>query len=120
NKQKNSENFSALEKLVKSDQGKALLKNVLVAKAQYGLSQQEFLKLIEAGKKDEATALLFSTLGKDQQNYFESLEELIRHQTAGVSDSVKLAENTYQHTLLMLSGLAVFALVFGCGVAIWI
>jgi methyl-accepting chemotaxis protein len=113
--------FSATQQaLVKSDKGKALLQAVVNARAQYGASQKEFMELSAAGKKEEATILLFTKIREDQRNYFDALRGLIKHQTAGVADSGKQAESTYQSARVMLLCLAALALVLGSGVAIWI
>ena len=120
NKKENSENFDKISALVKSDEGKALLQATLAAKAQYGVTQKEFMALAADGKKEEATALLLTKLRADQHNYFTSLRELIKHQAAQVADGANQAEATYQSTRLMLLCLAALALMLGGGVAIWI
>ncbi|RFP09188.1 HAMP domain-containing protein [Duganella sp. BJB488] len=120
NKKENSSTISKLEMLVKSDEGKALLKNVLEARSQYGVSQQEFMTLALAGKKEEAKALLLATVNKDQRAYYDAVKSLIRHQTEAVTISGHQAEVTYQNTRVTLLCLAALAVVLGSAVAIWI
>ena len=120
NRQEISAHLDKLAAMIQSDEGKARLKAVVDAREVYRASQQGFLELVDAGKKQEASALLLSRIRENQRIYFDAVRELIKLQDARVFDSGRRAENTYRSTVNWLMGLAALALVFGAAVAVWI
>ena len=118
-KQRNNDNFSKLEALIKSDEGKAMLRTVVEARARYSVTQKAFMDLAASGKKEDAAAMLLTEVLKEQRNYLDALTALIQHQTTSVVASGEQAKTTYQHTRAMLGGLAAVALILGGGVAFW-
>ena len=112
--------FDKLTALVKSDQGKMLLQEVLAAKATYESSQNKFLGLTVEGKHADAAAWLRGQLGADQRRYFAALHVLLDHQKGSLEENSRLAESTYHHTVNVLIALALLALAVGAVVAIWI
>jgi methyl-accepting chemotaxis protein len=120
NRQENTANLDKLAALIKSDEGKTKLKAVQDAREVYRTSQQGFLDLMDAGKKQEAATFLLTQVRNDQRSYFDAVRELIKLQDARVLDSGRLAGDTYRTTVTWLMGLAAVALVLGTIVAIWI
>jgi methyl-accepting chemotaxis protein len=120
NRQEISAHLDKLAAMIQSDEGKARLKGVVDAREVYRASQQGFLELVDAGKKQEASALLLSRVRENQRIYFDAVRELIKLQDARVFDSGRRAENTYRSTVNWLMGLAALALVLGAAVAVWI
>jgi methyl-accepting chemotaxis protein len=120
NRQEISAHLDKLAAMIQSDEGKARLKGVVDAREVYRASQQGFLELVDAGKKQEASALLLSRIRENQRIYFDAVRELIKLQDARVFDSGRRAENTYRSTVNWLMGLAALALVLGAAVAVWI
>ncbi len=120
NKQKNGDNFSRMAALVKSDQGKALLRAAEDARSRYWASQSMFMTLVAAGKKKEATDLLLTQVVNDQRLFFDAVRGMVQHQSAGVVASGQQAEHTYRRTRVMLLCLAALALLSGGAVAVWI
>jgi methyl-accepting chemotaxis protein len=119
-KKDNDQYYAKLEPLLKSNSDRASLRIVLDARNQYSASQKEFIDLVNAGKKEEATILLLTKTRKDLQLYVDTLKSLIQLQTEGVTESGKQAEATYRNTRIMLLCLAALAFALGSGVAIWI
>jgi len=120
NRQENSAHLDKLAVLIKSEQGQARLKTVLDARAVYGASQQSFMDLVAAGKKEEATAWLLTRVRKDQRDYFDAVRALIRLQDDRVLESGARADATYRATVGWLLALAALAFVLGVVVAVWI
>jgi methyl-accepting chemotaxis protein len=120
NRQENTANLDKLAALIKSDEGKTKLKAVQDARDVYRTSQQGFLDLMDAGKKQEAATFLLTQVRNDQRSYFDAVRELIKLQDARVLDSGRRAEDTYRTTVTWLMGLAAVALVLGTIVAVWI
>ena len=67
NRQENTANLEKLATLIKSDAGKAKLKAVQDAREVYRASQQAFLEMMDAGKKQEAATFLLTQVRKDQR-----------------------------------------------------
>jgi methyl-accepting chemotaxis protein len=120
NRQENSANLDKLAALITSEQGRAALKTVLDARAAYGASQQTFMDLVAAGKKEEATSWLLTRIRKDQRDYFDAVRALIRLQDGRVLDSGARADATYRNTVGWLLALAALACALGVAVAVWI
>ena len=99
NRQENSAHLDKLAVLIKSEQGQARLKTVLDARAVYGASQQSFMDLVAAGKKEEATAWLLTRIRKDQREYFDAVRALVRFQDARVLDSGAHADARTKETI---------------------
>jgi len=120
NRQENTAHLDKLAVLIKSEQGQARLKTVLDARATYGASQQTFMDMVAAGKKEEATAWLLTRVRKDQREYFDAVRALIRFQDERVLDSGARADATYRSTVAWLLALAALAFLLGVVVAVWI
>jgi methyl-accepting chemotaxis protein len=120
NREENTANLDKLAALIKSEEGKIKLKAVQAARDVYRTSQQAFLELVDAGKKQEAATFLLTQVRKDQRNYFDTVRELIKLQDARVRDSGQRAEETYRSASRWLMGVAATALALGAAVAFWI
>jgi methyl-accepting chemotaxis protein len=120
NREENTANLDKLAALIKSEEGKIKLKAVQAARDVYRTSQQAFLELVDAGKKQEAATFLLTQVRKDQRNYFDTVRELIKLQDARVRDSGQRAEETYRSASTWLMGVAATALALGAAVAFWI
>ena len=70
------EALAKLEKTITSDEGKQKLKSIMDARAAYLPVQENFMKLIDEGKKADATNLLLNQLRPAQLAYFDNIEKL--------------------------------------------
>jgi len=89
NRQENTVNLEKLAALIQSDEGKATLKAVQDAREAYRTSQQAFLELMDAGKKQEATTFLLNEVQKHQSHYFDAARNLIKLQDGRVRDKIQ-------------------------------
>jgi methyl-accepting chemotaxis protein len=87
------ENLAKLEDTIKSDAGKAILKEVTDARAKYVVGQDEFLKLIKEGKQAEAKVFLLSTLRATQATYIDAVNKIITFQSDLMKKPVKKPTN---------------------------
>ncbi|GEM_PF-217756 len=111
-----NQKLDELGKTIHADAGKARLKNLIAARAAYGQAQQEIVRLIVAGKKEEAKQGLFSKLRPVQGKYFQEVGELIKFQANLVEKAGQEADATYQSArttviILLLAALALVALI---------
>lgn len=112
-------NFEALTKTVTSIKGSEILKAAISARAAYGESQELFITLHDAGKLEEAKALLMNRLRIQQQNYMTSLKRLIAFQTSLMDDSVKSQQEEYATARQALLELGAVGVVLG-GLIAWL
>ena len=103
-----SDNLENLDKTIKSEKGRAILKDIGIARAAYVVSQDKFLELLKADKKADIVALMQGELRKTQTDYLASVNALIKFQTDAMEKSGKDADELVGSTekLIMALGIA--------------
>ncbi|HJV80262.1 methyl-accepting chemotaxis protein [Noviherbaspirillum sp.] len=104
------ENITRLDKAIASPKGKELLNGIVGAAEKYLVQEEQFVRFINEGKRDEAKGLLLTQLRPAQLAYMEALEALIKHQGQLMEDSGKDASDEFQSArtlMLIMGGLAV-------------
>jgi methyl-accepting chemotaxis protein len=114
------ENVDKLEQTVKSEKGKMLLKAIADSRVTFAASQDEFLRLINKGRHDDAIALIMGTLSKEQAAYFEAVRNLIDYQQQLMADSGKQAGDNYAAARNLMIILAFIAFLFAAFIAFWV
>jgi methyl-accepting chemotaxis protein len=110
-----AENFAKLEKTMKSETGRALLKTAGETRAIFEKDLDQFLGLHKAGKTNDAIELMLSKLRKSQSDYIKAVGGIVDHQTKVMEDSGKAVTqeaDRAQQALLILAGVAI-ALALG-------
>jgi len=110
------ETLQKLEKLLNTENGRALFKTVTDARAPYVNATDRLIKLIEDGKKEEATVLLIGEVRVVQFAYSNSLTKFNEYVTVLMNNAAQDAEEAYKFArilMLVLSaiGIAIAALV---------
>ncbi|MDR3568913.1 MAG: methyl-accepting chemotaxis protein [Syntrophobacteraceae bacterium] len=113
-----SRNIDSLSKTVKSEEGKAILKDMLKRRSAYIGAKDEVLGLIESNKKQEATAALFA-MRPAQDKYFSALDSFIKFDHTMMESAGKAAGDSYHSSRNLLTfllcgslALAVFIILF--------
>ena len=103
-----SDNLEKLDKTIKSEKGRAILKDIGTARAAYVVSQDKFLDLLKADKKADIVTLMQGELRKTQGDYLASVNVLIKFQTDAMEKSGKEADELVGSTerLIMILGIA--------------
>lgn len=104
-----SDRIEKLEKTITSEVGKATLKKVNEARANYVMQQDKFIEFIKTGKREEAVVLLSADLRKTQTDYLTAIIALNDLQTQLVEKAGKDAEelaSSSERMLIILAGLA--------------
>ena len=109
--------FEQLQKVVASDSGKALLKDVLEKRTAYVQAYTIVAKLIEDGEKEKATTELMTTVRKAQASYFEALDKMILHQSNSVKETAKHADDTAAGAKMLIIVLLIIATLISIALA---
>ncbi|HXA47835.1 MAG TPA: methyl-accepting chemotaxis protein, partial [Burkholderiaceae bacterium] len=109
-----------LDKSITTTKGRELFKAMQDAHEKYAVDESEFVKLIEAGNKEEAKSLLLGHLRTSQLALFESLGKLIVHQGELMDESGKESNDTYHSAFSLIVGIAIGAVVIAVVLSFWI
>ncbi|WEF33278.1 methyl-accepting chemotaxis protein [Pseudoduganella chitinolytica] len=114
------EHFNKLEQLVASAKGRETLRVAQEHRERYKVVQDQFLRLVGEGRRDEARALLISQMEGIQAAYMESIEKMIVHQDAAMEASGKEAEEAYATAHTQQITLGTIAILMGIAMGLWI
>ncbi len=104
-----TENLEKLEKTIKSEKGREILKHIGASRAAYVASQDKFLEFLKADKKADIVALMQGELRKTQTDYMASINALIKFQTDAMNKAGKDADELVAATEQLIVGLGVIA-----------
>lgn len=108
-----SDRINKLKVTIKAERGKELLNKLIsIRENEYFPKRQEVLDLFEAGKKEEAIKLLLGDFRKAQNDYLNSISELIKFQTELVRKGGDNVQKTYDQSKLILIGVGLVSLIF--------
>jgi methyl-accepting chemotaxis protein len=85
-----------LAKVVRSDTGKAFLKELVDARSVYVGAQKNIIGLIEANDKENARKELFTNVRKSQTAYFTAIDKMIEYQSKEVEKAGKTVDESIQ------------------------
>ena len=109
-RKKITENLDKLDKSIKSEKGKDLLKKIHNARTLYVISQDKFIELLKVDKKAEIVVLMQGDLRKSQSDYMDSIDALIQFQTDLMDKAGKSADELAASTerlIAIISAIAV-------------
>jgi len=107
-----NEHMKELDRLVVSPKGKELLKTMHETLMPFRALNNEVLALALAGKKSEATQLLFGERYKTQAAFFSAVKNQSDHEAQSMRDGAKAAAERYasaRELILLLSVAAIVA-----------
>ena len=114
------EYMTDLEKTIDTDQGKALLKNVVDARALYIPDEDEFIRLAQLKQLDEAKRLLLDKARPEQLKYVAEIYTLIDYAIALTAKDRDTAQAGYHSGRTLIVTLGVLVMLFGAFFAFWI
>ena len=106
-----------LEKLVRSDEGKAALAKVEQALTAAAPLNTQLLELAMQNKNQEATELLMKKYNPAVKNTLAALDELIAHETAVSERANRDADAEYHWARGLMLGLGTVAVLMGAAIA---
>jgi methyl-accepting chemotaxis protein len=106
--------------LVKSATGRQIMDGVTQQRQKNLTVQDQFIRLVNEGKRAEARDLLTTQIQPLQDAYIKAIEKLIEHQNGLMEQSAKDATAEYVETRNQLTLLGAGAVAIGIVMAFWI
>ena len=110
-------NLDQLDKFLSTERGRAIFKEIKDARTKYRSGQNEFLRLMAEGKKQEAGALLVSTVMQAQTAYMNQVKNLINLVDELIAQEGPKATKEYRNGVSIMLALAGIASLLACGFA---
>ena len=101
-------------------QGKALFEKIVDSRAQFIDRQNALIGLVEAGKQEEARALLSGDYRRTAVEYRDRVNALVAFQGELMNKSAQAAETGYKQARTLMLAVAALAWVFAIVIALWI
>jgi methyl-accepting chemotaxis protein WspA len=114
------EHTTFIENAVDTEQGKALLRNVEDARAVYMPDEDEFVRLVQANRLDEAKKDLIEKTRPEQLVYLDKIYKLIDYQLSLIGEERAQAKAGYAAGRTMILVSAALVTVLGAAFAFWI
>ncbi|BCM10487.1 methyl-accepting chemotaxis protein [Ralstonia pseudosolanacearum] len=108
-RQANAQAYGRLEKLLTTDQGKALFKEQFDARSAYGASVRKFFALVDADNVQEARALYQGDMSRLQDRYYVLVDKMVDHQAGEMEHDVSEAAAQGANAKIQMIVLAVLA-----------
>ncbi len=125
--QRKGENDARLDKLAAliaddpGTQSKEKFQAVVDAREKYMLVQTKFLAMSgEEARRDEAVTYLLSVVRKEQTGYMNALTELVKFQSAAVTEASDNSDRAYNGARNMMIVLTVIAAAIAAAVLFWV
>ena len=114
------DDMNAIEREVDTERGRELLKNVVDARAIYVPDEDEFIRLVQANRLDEAKKLLIDKARPEQLAYLSEIYKLIDYQVSLIGKERDEAKDRYHSGRAMIIGIGVLATLVSAVFALWI
>ncbi len=108
-RQANAQAYGRLEKLLTTDQGKALFKEQFEARSAYGASVRKFFELVDADNVQEARALYQGDMSRLQDRYYVLVDKMVDHQAGEMEHDASEAAAQGANAKIQMIVLAVLA-----------
>ena len=115
-KRKMADALDQLHKRVRDARGKELVQQIDIIASAYIVNQEDFVSLLGQGRRGEAKNLLLVDLNPYQNDYFETLDELQRHESTLMDQASADIGRSYQRARLMMMTATVAAALLSIGI----
>ncbi len=114
------DDMNAIEREIDTEQGKELLNNIVEARAIYIPDEDEFIRLVQANRLDEAKKLLIDKARPEQLTYLAKIYKLIEYQVSLIGNERDEAKEGYRRSRTMIVGIGVLVTLVSTTFAFWI
>ncbi|MFT3850966.1 MAG: methyl-accepting chemotaxis protein [Propionivibrio sp.] len=115
-----TDRLDKLEKTIASEEEKKHLAVVVDTRKGYVTQLGKLIELINADKRDEATALTFGDMRKAQNDYLDAVGALITLQTERMKHSGKLADESANNAIELILIISASAIIVALAFAWWV
>ncbi len=119
NSAKTTEAMNRVEKLLSTERGRELFKEIQDVRAAYNGPRDKLRELIKQQKRDEGIEYLFTEVIPKQDKYFAVLAQFVVFQKKLMDDSVVEGKDTTSSATALMLGLSGAAIVL-CVIAAWL
>ena len=112
--------LTALDKSIKSEKGRDLLKKIVDTRATYRVPQGKVLELLATGKREAAVEVLLTEVRAAQSDYVKAVEALITFQDKLMRETGNEADALIGATKTLIITLIIAAFVLGTLFAWWV
>lgn len=109
-----------LVKTIDTEQGRELVKNVIEARNRYVPDEDEFLRLFEANRLDEAKKQFLGKIVPEQTAYLDEIYKLIDYEVAQTAADRDTARVAYTRGRAIIVSIGALATLFSALFAFWI
>ncbi|MEX3937254.1 methyl-accepting chemotaxis protein [Paraburkholderia phymatum] len=113
----NADAYARLEKLLRSDDARALFKEQFQARTTYGGSVRKFFDLVKENRQQEARDLYLGDLARQQDEYYLLVDKMVDYQASQMQRDVARAadegDNARMQMILLSIGAILAAMVTG-------
>ncbi|MDD5642728.1 MAG: MCP four helix bundle domain-containing protein, partial [Syntrophales bacterium] len=109
-----SKKIGELTKVTNTEGGKARLQALVEAQSRYAPVEQDLIKAVEAGKKDEAQKALITKLRPVQAKYLTALEDLSAYQAELMAQASQDAAASYSQTRMLTITILILSIILAC------
>jgi len=112
--------INAIEREIDTERGKELLNNTADARAIYVPDEDEFVRLVQANRLDEAKKLLIEKARPEQLAYLDKIYAFIDYQVSLIGKERNEVKDRYVRGRSMIVGIGVLAILASAVFAFWI
>ena len=116
----NTENFAKFEKLLHTDESKAIFAEQSEARKAYGAAVRNFFDLLAAGKREESMAVYQGDMASLQPRYYALIDKMVAHQEKGMIADVAEAKRAADSARIGMLAFSVIAVLLGIVTAVMI
>ena len=109
----NTENFARFEKMLNTDEAKAIFAEQSEARKAYGAAVRKLFDLIAAGQREEAMAVYQGDMAQLQVRYYALIDKMVDYQSKAMADDVARAKADAQRSKLWMGVVAAIAVLLG-------
>lgn len=109
--------FTKLDQMITSPEGRELLKAAVEARAHYSEAHQRFLALVASDQKDQAESFLLTDLKGAQDSYFSAIDAIVQHQGHAMERAGMSAGEEYHQARSLMILLTAIAFALAAGIA---
>ena len=112
--------WETLKPLLNQPKGKEMFELILQSRGRFIDGQNEVIRLVEAGRQDEARTFLTAEYRRAAVEYRQRVNALVTFQGELMEQSAQAAEAGYRQARTLMFGLMALALVIATVTALWI